>query len=131
MLKEYFAYLLSLLFLFLNYSVIEQYSFLFLSLFPILQNPNIIFSFSHEIEIMAAESQNLCIKVSITWISSFEIPDKPPCCVRKCGTSFFYSRGLALNFYFASSLHNFYSSLGSLFFPHLGGIIFIVHYLYL
>ena len=53
---------------------------------------NIIFSITRKTEIIAVESQNPYIKVSITWISSFEIPDKPPCCVRQCGTSFFYSR---------------------------------------
>ena len=33
-----------------------------------------------------------------------------------------------LDFCFASSLHNICSSSGSLFFAHLGSIIFIVHY---
>ena len=75
----------------------------------------------------STEPQNI-----VTWISiSLEILDEPPCCVRQCGTSFlFYILGvLALNFYFAPSLHNTCSSSGSLFFAHLGGIIFIVHYI--
>ena len=42
--------------------------------------------------------------------------------------SFFICLGLiALNFYFASSLHFLCSSSGSLFFTHLGGINLIVH----
>ena len=50
------------------------------------------------------------------------------CCVRQCGTSFLFILGvLALNFYFPSSLHNICSSSSSLFFTHLGGIIFIAH----
>ena len=44
------------------------------------------------------------------------------CCVRQCGI-------FALIFYFSSSLHNTCSSSVSLFFAHLGGIIFIVHYI--
>ena len=74
----------------------------------------------------STEPQNIT-----TWISlSFEIPDEPPCCVRQCRTSFLFILWvLALNFYFASSLHNICSSSGSLFFAHLGGIIFIVHYI--
>ena len=53
------------------------------------------------------------------------------CCVRQCGTSFpFCILGVvALIFNFGSSLHNTCSSSGSLFFTHLGGIIFIVHYI--
>ena len=38
---------------------------------------------------------------------------------------------IALNFCFTSSVHNFYLSSGSLFFAHLGVILFIAHYLYL
>ena len=33
-------------------------------------------------------------------------------------------------FYFASSLHKFYLSSGSLFFAHLGGIMYNVQYIY-
>ena len=52
------------------------------------------------------------------------------CCVRQCRTSFSFILGvLALNFCFVSSLHNICSSSGSLFFTHLGGIIFIAHYI--
>ena len=52
------------------------------------------------------------------------------CCVKQCGASFSFILGVfALDFCFASSLHNICSSSGSLFFAHLGGIIFIVHYI--
>ena len=92
----------------------------------LLEHFNIICANSHETEKSLTEPQNI-----ITWISiSFEIPDEPPCCVRQCGTSFLFILGvLALNFCFASSLHNICSSSGSLFFTHLGSIIFIVHYI--
>ena len=91
----------------------------------LLEHFNIICANSHELEKCLTEPQNI-----ITWISiSFEIPDELPCCVRQCGTSFLFILGvLVLNFCFASSLHNICLSLGSLFFTHLGGIIFIVHY---
>ena len=92
----------------------------------LLEHFNIICANSHETEKSLTEPQNI-----ITWISiSFEILDKPPCCVRQCGTSFLFILGvLVLNFCFTSSLHNICSSSGSLFFAHLGGIIFIAHYI--
>ena len=58
------------------------------------------------------------------------------CCVRQCVTSFYILIGLGvlrfmcICFYFTSSLHKFYSSSGSLFFTHLGSIIYIVQYIY-
>ena len=50
------------------------------------------------------------------------------CCVRQCRTSFYIliSLGLiAFSVCFTPSLHNLYSSSGSLFFVHLGGITYI------
>ena len=92
----------------------------------LLEHFHIICTNSLETENSSTEPQNI-----ITWISiSFEIPDKPPFCVRQCGTSFLFILGaLVLDFFFASSLHNICSSSGSLFFIHLGGIIFIAHYI--
>ena len=93
----------------------------------ILEYFNIICTNYLVTEKISTQPQNI-----ITWISSFEILDKPPCCVRQCGTSFpFYILGVpALSFYSTSSLHNTCSSSGLLFFAHLGGIIFIAHYIY-
>ena len=92
----------------------------------LLEHFNIICAYSLETENSSAEPQNI-----ITWISiSFEILDEPPCCVRQCRTSFsFILEALALDFCFTFSLHNICSSSGSLFFAHLGGIIFTVHYI--
>ena len=42
----------------------------------------------------------------------------------------FQSRGYFLYLYIGYSLHNFYSSSGLLVFALIGGIIFIVHYIY-
>ena len=49
----------------------------------LLEHFNIICANSLVTEKNSTEPQNI-----ITWISSLEIPDEPPCCVRQCGTSF-------------------------------------------
>ena len=122
-----------------NKHLLTSQFFLFPTQFPLctfvspfyylLEHFNIICANSHETEKSSTEPQNI-----ITWISiSFEILDEPPCCVRQCRTSFLFILGvLALNFCFISSLHNICLFSGSLFFAHLGSIIFIaIIYLYL
>ena len=106
-----------------------QCNFLFLPILLLsylLEHFKIICTYSFVTEKNSNEPLNI-----ITQISSIEILDEPPCCVRQCRTSFpFYILGVvALIFNFTSSLHNTSSSSGSLFFTYLGGIISIVHYI--